>query len=460
MDILSELFAAFSMQFVNALCDNSGADFGQRMQVIQNASNEMICQMIGAALSTLDDTLASQAKAEGEWMVLRKAERELETSFGCIRFWRRYYRNRHSGKTCHLLDVHLGITAGQRVSNDVRHRAVVQAVEQPYAASGRSSCPNGISKASVANYLSDMQTVSALKTDGVKRGVPHLYVEADEDHVALQNSKNAQVKLIYVHEGREKENGRAKLKNPQYLTWPLNKDTDSLWEHVASYIEDQYDTSALKQLFLSGDGADWIRAGEEWLPGCIPILDGYHVSKALMALTAHMPKARDKAYKLLYEGDREAFKQFVVTILQAAPTEKDRHRKRKQANYLLNNWRHIQNRLLPNAQGCSAEAHVSHILSARLSSRPLGWSESNLVTMAQLRVMKANGETIAYPSVSKCSPTMTNALIPSNKTLSAAKKALKQSGTLAATSLPVLIAGKTNSLYQALHGLCSDSFAS
>jgi hypothetical protein len=55
-----------------------------------------------------------------------------------------------------------------------------------------------------------------------------------------------------------------------------------------------------------------------------------------MALTAHMPKARDKAYKLLYEGDLEAFKQFVVTILQAAPTEKDRHRKRKQANYLLN----------------------------------------------------------------------------------------------------------------------------
>ena len=124
MDILSELFAAFSMQFVNALCDNSGADFGQRMQVIQNASNEMICQMIGAALSALDDTLAKQASAEGEWMVLRKAERELETSFGCVRFWRRYYRNRHSGKTCHLLDVHLGITAGQRVSNDVRHRAV------------------------------------------------------------------------------------------------------------------------------------------------------------------------------------------------------------------------------------------------------------------------------------------------------------------------------------------------
>jgi len=41
--------------------------------------------------------------------------------------------------------------------------------------------------------------------------------------------------------------------------------------------------------------------------------------------------------------------------------------------------------------GCSAEGHVSHILSARLSSRPLGWSRTGLDQMARLRVFVANG---------------------------------------------------------------------
>lgn len=35
--------------------------------------------------------------------------------------------------------------------------------------------------------------------------------------------------------------------------------------------------------------------------------------------------------------------------------------------------------------GCSAEGHVSHILSARMSSRPLGWSIEGVDKMAQLR---------------------------------------------------------------------------
>ncbi len=41
--------------------------------------------------------------------------------------------------------------------------------------------------------------------------------------------------------------------------------------------------------------------------------------------------------------------------------------------------------------GCSAEGHVSHILSSRLSSRPLGWCETGVDQMARLRAFTANG---------------------------------------------------------------------
>lgn len=59
--------------------------------------------------------------------------------------------------------------------------------------------------------------------------------------------------------------------------------------------------------------------------------------------------------------------------------------------YLLTNWEAIQNAQQTGYHGCSAEGHVSHVLSARLSSRPMGWSESGAETIARLRVYALNG---------------------------------------------------------------------
>jgi len=40
--------------------------------------------------------------------------------------------------------------------------------------------------------------------------------------------------------------------------------------------------------------------------------------------------------------------------------------------------------------GCSAEGQVSHLLSERLSSRPLGWSSHGVSQMVKLRVYTEN----------------------------------------------------------------------
>ena len=39
---------------------------------------------------------------------------------------------------------------------------------------------------------------------------------------------------------------------------------------------------------------------------------------------------------------------------------------------------------------CSAEGHVSHIYSDRMSSRPLGWSRTGADKMARLRIYSQN----------------------------------------------------------------------
>ncbi len=59
--------------------------------------------------------------------------------------------------------------------------------------------------------------------------------------------------------------------------------------------------------------------------------------------------------------------------------------------YVLGNWtavrRTLRNKLV---NGCSAESHVSHVLSDRLSSRPMGWSQTGADRMSKLRCYDRN----------------------------------------------------------------------
>ncbi len=57
---------------------------------------------------------------------------------------------------------------------------------------------------------------------------------------------------------------------------------------------------------------------------------------------------------------------------------------------MLNNWEGIMNQYDPDYIGCSTEGHISHILSARLSSRPLSWYREGVDQMSRLRAFKAN----------------------------------------------------------------------
>ena len=59
--------------------------------------------------------------------------------------------------------------------------------------------------------------------------------------------------------------------------------------------------------------------------------------------------------------------------------------------YFINNWEAIQRAFHDeNALGCSAEGHVSNVYSDRMSSRPMGWSETGSDRMCKLRCFVRN----------------------------------------------------------------------
>ena len=66
----------------------------------------------------------------------------------------------------------------------------------------------------------------------------------------------------------------------------------------------------------------------------------------------------------------------------------------KMLDYL--NWTGIMEsvKAKDKSQQCSAEGHVSHIYSDRMSSRPLGWSRTGADKMARLRIYRQNKKDI------------------------------------------------------------------
>ena len=73
--------------------------------------------------------------------------------------------------------------------------------------------------------------------------------------------------------------------------------------------------------------------------------------------------------------------------------EKDLRRINEAASYIASNWTAAKYRLRKSdgVVGCSAEGHVYHVLSSRMSTLAMGWSRHGGSQMAHLREYYCNG---------------------------------------------------------------------
>ena len=92
-------------------------------------------------------------------------------------------------------------------------------------------------------------------------------------------------------------------------------------------------------------------------------------------------------------GTKADFQEIVERLKSCAETEATEKRIDESVSYILSNWTAAKIRLKDREtiKGCSAEGHVSHVLSSRMSSRPMGWSRTGADKMARLRAYYWNG---------------------------------------------------------------------
>ena len=102
--------------------------------------------------------------------------------------------------------------------------------------------------------------------------------------------------------------------------------------------------------------------------------------------------ARSEIYRAINGKRKWAAEEAFDKILHVTESETKAKAVESAKNYILGNWAGIMEsvRAKDKSLQCSAEGHVSHIYSDRMSSRPLGWSRTGADKMARLRIYRQN----------------------------------------------------------------------
>ena len=354
--------------------------------------------MVGEALETLDKAVRESKERKKNWHVERINQiNSIATTMGPVTYQRTYYTHKRTKEYVFLSDELVGIAPHQRKDLNVGTLLVAKATHCSYQQTADQTSFTGInSRTTVMNAIRRLGAIpnEAVAIKKAKRDVPVIYIEADEDHVSQQNGKSSIVKMIYVHEGKQAvSKNRNKLLNVRYFT-AANQSSEELWLDVARYIDEAYNSEAIIKVIISGDGAPWIKEGLNWIEKSVYILDKFHLAKSVRVATAHMEYAREPLWHYINKGMKKATVDLLDIIIRTTENENKRQEVQKVKKYILNNWGAIQRQKSKYNIGCSAEGHISHVLSDRLSSRPKGWSKDGMEQMARLRIFDFNGGNI------------------------------------------------------------------
>jgi len=356
----------------------------------QEYFDEAICRLTEARIQEVDAYVYENPQKRRGWQVEHKAvPREMVTQHGTIHYERRYYRHKKSGERSYLVDSLINVAKGERVEVGLAAEICKCATEHSYAKSAQITCHGNVSRQTVMNRTRKVSGYE-IENPGPKNATV-IHIQADEDHVAMQDGRNVMPKLLAIHEPVKKDMGQRRFLPNRYLMSSYNEPPQDMWERVGKEIENRYGSLEDLKIYIHGDGAHWIKSGVAALGAGQFVLDRFHVSRYIHRVTNGDPEYAKYIWERMKANDLKAIREFVYACVNSEvcveKTGKDFLR------YIRNHWAGIQIWYDPQEQaGIScAEGLVSHIYADRLSSRPKGWMDEGLAAIANLRVYVKNG---------------------------------------------------------------------
>ena len=387
---------------------NNPKDFYSLEKSVKASTEAFAASFLGEVLSGINKQICNCSWREGRYSIQRNDTRTIVSSVGDVSFDCTYFKRiTEEGGYSYLLEEVIGLDKHERFTEEAEVMMLTEALKTSYSEAARVlPSKQKITKTTVMNKIHQIAEEVPYEASGDKIKSDYLFIEADEDHVAEQHGNASEEnrsfisKLVYIYECKKDVTGytnRKELVNSFYFSglYPEKEGNEKLWNNIRAYIEKTYDTDSLKRIFISGDGAPWIKSGVEYLDKALFCADKFHLMKYINIAAAQMLDekdiAKDELWHLLYSKKpraKERFEEYTNRMMQSA---KNPDKIENLKTYVLGNWpairRTLRNKLV---DGCSAESHVSHVLSDRLSSRPMGWSQTGADRMSKPRCYERN----------------------------------------------------------------------
>lgn len=229
------------------------SDLTKVAEMVQGVTDSVIklgLSMIAEEWESYDTLLHDRKDLRPGWRVIRRDEVTKLTSLGEVRYKKTYFHNPQTGERCYLLDRLMGLAPGERLTEDAVARIYEEAAESSYRKGGMNASISRVpvSKETVMEKLHSLQFPETEHPEE-KKQVKTLYIDADEDHVALQylekkgDTRGAlkhtfMPKLVYVYEGNQAEGDRHELLGVKYFGggYEGTQGTERLWKEVYDYI--------------------------------------------------------------------------------------------------------------------------------------------------------------------------------------------------------------------------------
>lgn len=199
-------------------------DFADLVFGLQEDIFELGRNILQEVLEDIDENFRTSGVRKKEWEIVRKDTASILSSFGTLKYNKTYFKPKKGGKREYLVDKRVGIEPHDKITADVVINAAEEAIESSYKKGGlKASYVEEITKQTVMNIIHTIEVEQPAVEVNEKKEIKILYIEADEDHVALQgknikkenNEKPRRIsmpRLVYVHEGIDTEKSTGKRK--------------------------------------------------------------------------------------------------------------------------------------------------------------------------------------------------------------------------------------------------------
>lgn len=383
------------------ITDNQIFNYINILDTLDNALCEIAIKSLESLFFSIDHGFKNSSERKHMYHIKAYNTRTIMTVFGEVTYNKTIYENKFTHEYFCYIDDFLGLPKYDYFDPYIKACILDYSAKYPYSQVATimndlinkrinvDEAKKYITRQSIRNIILKA-TLSEEKIEELETP-ESIYIMADEKFIATQNNNHndAMVKSIVIFDGREEKDGRTVLKNKRvFADYESNCVEQSL-----DYLCYVYDVDKIKNVYVMGDGAKWIKNITQHYffnkdTNLSFNLDGYHYNQAVNQITTtKYIELRDSLLDLVMNDDKELFKDTCLSFM-------NKHKERtitiiNKMEYILNNWNYIKNLYNHNLK-CPMESQISHNIAALFSSRPKAYSLKMLNKLLKIRLLKIN----------------------------------------------------------------------